>query len=126
MKLASILKKLSTISFSATELGAVSVSEHIAIGKLSAKVCSLLVTIGIRADDIAKGARSDGMAESKIFQFADAKSAGKFVETEVKKGDIVLIKGSQYIRMDQAVVEIMGEPDRAPELVVRQDTHWKK
>jgi len=44
---------------------------------------------------------------------------------------VVLIKGSQgsganSIRMERAVEEIMAEPERKTELLVRQDGEWEK
>ena len=49
-----------------------------------------------------------------------------FPSTEhfLKEGDIVLVKGSQSMRMERTVKEFMAEPDRAAELLVRQDAEW--
>jgi hypothetical protein len=39
-------------------------------------------------------------------------------------GDVILIKGSQSMRMEKVVKELMAEPDRAKELLVRQEAEW--
>jgi len=37
----------------------------------------------------------------------------------------ILAKGSQGMRMEKVVEEIMAEPERAGELLCRQDRRWK-
>ena len=108
------------------ELGRVSVEEHRKIGAKVAKVCNLLVVVGVRARDIAMGALDNGMRDEHILQFEDSQKAGKELEQLVAEGDAILIKGSQSIRMERAVEELMLEPERAGELLVRQDSEWKK
>ncbi len=108
------------------ELGRYSVAEHREVGKEAAEVADVLVTVGFRARDIAEGALNEGMPESTIFQFEDAAAAGKFLEERMEKGDAILIKGSQSMRMERAVEEVMAEPERASELLVRQDAEWRK
>ena len=83
-----------------------------------------LLTVGMRARDIGKGAKSAGMSEDNVFSFDDTEAAGKFVEDRISKGDIILIKGSQGARMERVVKELMAEPLRAKELLVRQDASW--
>jgi len=40
--------------------------------------------------------------------------------------DSVLVKGSQSMRMEKTVEHLMRDPERAGELLVRQDVDWKK
>lgn len=108
------------------ELGRHSVEEHRKAGALAAKCADLLLTVGFRARDIAQGALDAGMAEEKILQYEDAGRAGKELEALLEAGDTVLAKGSQSMRMERAVEEIMRDPEQAGELLVRQDAEWKK
>lgn len=108
------------------ELGQYSVAEHEKAGKLVASVADVLVTVGIRARGIAEGALASGMSETTIYQYEDARTAGKELESIVGEDDIILIKGSQSIRAERAVEELMAAPERAGELLVRQDPMWQR
>ena len=108
------------------ELGRHSTEEHRKIGEYAAKHADMLVTVGFRARDIAATALDNGMPESNILQFEDSGKAGAELQNLIKEGDCVLVKGSQSMRMERVVEEIMAEPDRAAELLVRQDAEWKK
>ena len=108
------------------ELGRHSTLEHRKIGGYAAKHADLLITVGFRARDIAQGALDNGMPDNNILQFEDAGKAGAELQNLIQAGDCVLVKGSQSMRMERVVEEIMAEPDRAGELLVRQDAEWKK
>jgi UDP-N-acetylmuramoyl-tripeptide--D-alanyl-D-alanine ligase len=55
----------------------------------------------------------------------ESERAGEELVLEVKEGDVILIKGSQGIRMERAVYALMAEPEKAEELLVRQDPEWQ-
>lgn len=107
------------------ELGQYSITEHERIGVLAAKSTDILFTIGVRARGIAKGALENGLSEKNIFQYDDARRAGKELEQMLKPGDVILVKGSQSIRAERIIEEIMAEPEKAEELLVRQSPMWK-
>ncbi len=108
------------------ELGRHSTQEHRKIGEQVAKIADLLITVGFRARDIAAAALDNGMPDNAILQFEDSGKAGAELQNLIKEGDCVLIKGSQSMRMERVVEEIMAEPERAAELLVRQDAEWKR
>ncbi len=108
------------------ELGRHSTGEHRKIGEQAAKHAGLLVTVGFRARDIAQGALDNGMPDNNIFQFEDSGKAGAELKNLIQEGDCILVKGSQSTRMERVVEELMAEPDRAEELLVRQDAEWKR
>ena len=54
----------------------------------------------------------------------DSESAGRFLQDRIRSGDVLLVKGSQAVRMEKIVKELMAEPQRAAELLVRQDEGW--
>jgi len=107
------------------ELGKHSIEEHYKVGKYVAKICDVLITVGIRSRKIAEGALDGLMSEKNIFQCEDSIEAGKMLQDIMKENDLILIKGSQSTRMERVVEEVMLEPDRAEELLARQDGEWK-
>lgn len=112
------------------ELGKFSTDEHKKIGFFAKDSCNILVTVGIRARAIAESAIDNGMNEDNVYQFDSSREAGKYLEKLLGDGDIVLVKGSQgsgknKIRMEQAVEEIMAEPEKKESLLVRQGEEWQ-
>jgi len=108
------------------ELGRHSTQEHRKLGAHAAKSADLLLTIGFRARDIAQGALDAGMPDKNILQFEDSGKAGAELQNLLREGDCVLVKGSQSMRTERVVEEIMAEPERAEHLLVRQDAEWKR
>ncbi len=106
------------------ELGKYTADEHKKIGQAVAKVADALVTVGLRSKHIAEGALLGGMSEKNIFQFEESRKAGLFLQNFIEAGDIILIKGSQSIRMERIAEEIMARPEKKAELLARQDPEW--
>ena len=44
----------------------------------------------------------------------------------MKEGDLILIKGSQSMRMEKIVEEIMAHPEEKEKLLVRQEKEWSR
>ncbi len=107
------------------ELGRFSINEHERAGAQAAECSQLLMTVGPRARGIAEGALAMGMSEKNILQYDDSESAARELQNIIKPGDLILIKGSQGMRMEKLVEEIMAEPGKANELLVRQGQAWK-
>ncbi len=106
------------------ELGEHSKKQHRRAGKAIASVCDELVTVGKEAMHVAKGAIDNGMDEGNIFQYESPRLAGKELELRLKKGDVILVKGSQSARVEKVVEEIMAEPEKKNVLLTRQDDYW--
>ena len=106
------------------ELGNQTESEHRMIGMRAAEICDRLVTVGEIAHHIRRAAIEAGMPEEHTEEFPDPVEAGRWLDANVKKGDIVLVKGSQSARMEKVVQDLMAEPLRAEELLVRQTGKW--
>jgi UDP-N-acetylmuramoyl-tripeptide--D-alanyl-D-alanine ligase len=108
------------------ELGQFSTKEHERIGTLVPRYADKLVTIGVRARGFSAGALRAGMDEKHMLEFPDSLTAGRELQTLIKPGDVLLVKGSQSIRGERFVEELMADPVQAEELLVRQDPVWKQ
>ncbi|MCI0542248.1 UDP-N-acetylmuramoyl-tripeptide--D-alanyl-D-alanine ligase [bacterium] len=108
------------------ELGKHTKEEHRKIGLLAGGICDILITVGIRARNIAEGALDAKMSEENIYQFDSGSEAGKFLQNILLPGDLVLVKGSQGMRMERIVEEVMQNPENKSELLVRQGEEWKR
>lgn len=107
------------------ELGRYSEQAHTDVGKHVASLpIDLLITVGEHGRDIARGALDAGMEQTQVYTYANSVDAGRFVQERMKKGDAILAKGSQGARMEKIVKEVMAEPLRAPDLLVRQYGKW--
>lgn len=108
------------------ELGAETEEGHRKIGKIAAKSCDLLVAFGERSQFIADEALKSGMSHDRVFHFIDdQRKIEQLLQNELRKGDIVYVKGSQGMRMERVVEMLMAEPQRARDLLTRQDQSWK-
>jgi UDP-N-acetylmuramoyl-tripeptide--D-alanyl-D-alanine ligase len=109
------------------ELGEFSEELHRSVGlEVAAQGFDALVTCGTLARGIADAAREAGMDPNAIQSFGTSGEAGLWLQSFIKSGDIVLIKGSQRARMERIVKELMAEPLQAPFLLVRQTERWLK
>ncbi len=108
------------------ELGPETENLHREIGLRVAELgINMLVTVGEASKHTASAAREAGMGEHHVITFADSISAGRFLQDVIKEGDVVLVKGSQGVRMEKVVKELMAEPLRSKELLVRQTEEWE-
>lgn len=96
------------------ELGNFSSEEHKKAGVQAIQSSDILVTVGPRSRDMS----------DKAISFNSSKEAGEYVKGIVGKGDIVFVKGSQSMRMEKVSKALLAEPDKASELLVRQDKEW--
>ncbi len=109
------------------ELGRYATEAHKNIGIRVADCADYLLTIGFRSRASAEAALDAGMADGNIRQYEQNESmrAGEELRNELQEGDVVLVKGSQSLRMERTVELLMAEPERARDLLVRQEEEWK-
>jgi len=109
------------------ELGSETENTHRAVGVAVGELkIDFLITVGEASKHTANAARAAGLKEHQIASFADSVAAGRYLQEKLEEGDVVLVKGSQGVRMEKIVKEVMAEPERAEELLVRQGIEWKK
>lgn len=105
------------------ELGKYTIEAHRSIGNLAGSFADILVCVGAKAKFIADAAANQ-MPKDKIFIFDTADEAKVKIQEMILNGDLILVKGSQGMRMEKIVEEIMAEPEKKSELLVRQSKTW--
>ena len=108
------------------ELGEKCDDLHRDIGAIVPGCADLLITVGTSASLFAEEAIKKGMDEKKVHVFKTSGDASEFFKDEVKKGDTILVKGSQNrVRLERFVKAIMANPEDAKDLLVRQERVWE-
>jgi UDP-N-acetylmuramoyl-tripeptide--D-alanyl-D-alanine ligase len=91
------------------ELGREATHMHRDVGRFVAGLhLSRLIACGQLGKEIAAGARQEGMSESDIVEVTDAASAADLLKNSVRRGDVVLVKASRGMRMEQIVQGLTG------------------
>jgi UDP-N-acetylmuramoyl-tripeptide--D-alanyl-D-alanine ligase len=88
------------------EIGKYTLEAHEIIGRLVPDAADALFTIGPRAKFIAETALGKKMKRTAIFSFDTADDACKPIQDFIKKGDLILVKGSHSMQLDKIVEEI--------------------
>jgi UDP-N-acetylmuramoyl-tripeptide--D-alanyl-D-alanine ligase len=92
------------------ELGEASAASHFRIGHLIAgSGLDLLFTFGEHAAQIARGAVEGGMDPEKVVHTGDRERLEATVMGALREADVVLVKGSRGMRLDEIAVEIERE-----------------
>jgi UDP-N-acetylmuramyl pentapeptide synthase len=107
------------------ELGEKATEAHREIGRLAAEKVHTLAVVGVLGCEIASGAREAGLAPDRIFEFETSSEASDALRDIMRAGDVVLVKGSQSMRMERVVKELLEDPSQALELLVRQEREWE-
>jgi UDP-N-acetylmuramoyl-tripeptide--D-alanyl-D-alanine ligase len=61
-----------------------------------------------------------------VYWFGTSDEARMTVQNKIMEGDTILVKGSQAVRMEKIVKEIMADPMNSETLLVRQTPAWLK
>lgn len=67
-----------------------------------------------------------GFPSDRIHIFSDPETLGEQLAASLREGDIVLLKGSQAMRLEKAVEMVMADPSSSEELLCRQSAEWKR
>ncbi len=107
------------------ELGEETEKGHREVGKKAAEIADILIAVGEKAKFIADEAEMTGLDKDKIFCYNDSSEAKIPIQNMLQEGDVILIKGSQGMRMERISEEIMRDPNEAEKLLPRQSAEWK-
>src|SRR5262249_4390817 len=86
------------------ELGPEGPQLHRECGQEAARAGAALI-IGVQGmgQEIVNGARESGVPEERLKFFAKAADAGEFLNGILRRGDVVLMKGSRGVKLEQAL-----------------------
>ena len=92
------------------ELGSASPELHREAGQLAAKTAKIDWVIGVAGDasQIVEGAVAAGLPRARTKFFETPLEAAKFLETLVAPGDLLLVKGSRGVKMEQIVEALIA------------------
>lgn len=109
------------------ELGKESETGHRAVAKKFLETHSnIFMAVGKRMQWAVEELKKHNISPERLFVFADPMSAGRKLQEIIQEGDLILIKGSQGMRMEKVVEEIMEEPQKAEKYLCRQSADWKE
>jgi UDP-N-acetylmuramoyl-tripeptide--D-alanyl-D-alanine ligase len=89
------------------ELGEKAFEYHFELGKCVAEWgIDLLLTVGELSPAIGQGAREHGMKPERIFAFDNNEEVSSYLAKNLQSGDLVLIKGSRKMKLEEAVLNL--------------------
>jgi len=109
------------------ELGQYSVAEHVKAGEQAADSADIFIAVGIRAKGMAAAARG-ARADMEVYEMKDSMEAADMAKQILRdtpeEGSVVLVKGSQSMRMEKAAAILMADPLDVHAKLVRQEPEW--
>jgi len=106
------------------ELGRSSEAGHREVGKHAAHAADFAIFVGPKMKMAAEAAEAAGMRDEQHTEVNDSRQVEAALQPVLETGDVVLVKGSQSMRMERVVKGLMAEPERAEQLLVRQYGAW--
>jgi len=88
------------------ELGQYEYEGHRMVGGRAAEVVDELVVVGKRAEIIARTAHKIGLSGEKITKLENSQQVVDFLNDRLDANDVVLVKGSHAMRLDQVVTAL--------------------
>src|SRR5690606_35012074 len=85
------------------ELGPAEERAHRLVGRRVKGVAHTLITVGPRGRLIAEEALDAGMSPRRVMSVDEANEAIPLLEEIIQAGDVVLVKGSRGVALDQVV-----------------------
>lgn len=85
------------------ELGIYEAEGHEKVGIRAAQVCAEVVTLGNLGRQIAQAALKAGLPSWAIHSYMTVEETINYLQSNLRSGDVVLVKGSHSLRMDRIV-----------------------
>ena len=94
------------------ELGEAEEESHRLVGRRARRVADILLTVGRRGRLIGEEALRAGMPRQQVLMVEEAKDAVPILKETIEAGDVVLVKGSRGVALDQVVMALSQGRDR--------------
>ncbi len=104
------------------ELGKHSLKEHVDVYIRALEVSDILYITGLSMKEVFR--KTEKKSKCRVFYFESSKKIAEEIKKDIKSNDVILVKGSQGIRMEYVVAEIMAHPEDKEKLLVRQNLEW--
>lgn len=88
------------------ELGAISEKEHMNAGIQASEIFDVIICIGSDAKYIGKGAIENGFDKGHVYFFANNEEAVSEINSILRPGDAVLMKGSRGMKLEEVAESI--------------------
>lgn len=109
------------------DLGKMTKEAHESIGEfLKSQKLDFICLVGPRMRYAYDALITGKYAKTKIAHFDTLQDAMPSMLTMLKATDVVLVKGSQGMRMEKMVYELIMDKENASHVLVRQEEDWKK
>lgn len=108
------------------ELGNLSRNGHKEVAqKIFSSKIDIFFAVGSRMKDAVDELISSGFPKNSIYHFDGPSQAGEKIMEFARKGDFILVKGSQGMRMEKIVEKLLRNQEDE-NLLCRQSRQWKK
>jgi UDP-N-acetylmuramoyl-tripeptide--D-alanyl-D-alanine ligase len=94
--------------------------------KIFSAEVDLFLAVGERMEKAFRELHALGYPAGSLFYFESPISVAEKLKQIIQPGDLILIKGSQGMRMEKVVERIMRNPRKAAEYLCRQSKEWQK
>jgi len=108
------------------DLGSYEVDANRRMGERVARVADFLVAQGDQARRIAEQAQTHGLPASQIRVSYTPEDTVRGLVDRLRPGDTVLVKGDVEARLEHVVAQLLADPARDADQLVRQTAGWRK
>lgn len=109
------------------ELGPDAEKEHAALAPaLREADIHIIVTVGKYMRSLHEALLQDGFSRKQVLWLPDPMTAVEAVMNIVRSEDLILIKGSQGLRMEKVTEQLLVDPRTTVSFLCRQSAEWRK
>ena len=87
---------------------------------------AILITVGDRMKYLQNEIEDSGQFSGENINFESPMEAGEYLKNKLQSKDLVLIKGSQSMRMEKTVEAIISDYEKFKKRLCRQNPSWQK